>query len=65
MGDKGGELKIETGRYVMPEPQGSKSSEKLEKSVKRKQAKTEDPYSVTPYNDYIGGLNRHFGSNFK
>jgi type II secretory pathway component GspD/PulD (secretin) len=65
MGYKGGELKIETGRLVMPEPQASKSSEKLEKSVKRKQAKMEDPYSVTPYNDYIGGLNRNFGSNFK
>jgi general secretion pathway protein D len=65
MGEKGGELKIETGRLVMPEPQAPKSSEKLERSVKRKQAKMEDPYSVTPYNDYIGGLNRNFGSNFK
>jgi type II secretory pathway component GspD/PulD (secretin) len=65
MSDKGGELKIETGRYVMSEPQAPKSSEKPAKSFKRKQAKIEDPYSVTPYKDHIGGFNRTFGSNFK
>jgi general secretion pathway protein D len=69
MGEKGGELSIETGRYVMPEPQANKGSATLPKSPKgtkgNTQAKTEDPYSVTPYNDYIGGYSRTFGLTLK
>ena len=65
MGENGGELKIETGRYVMPEPQATKSSEKPTKSKKTQQVKAEDPDSVTPYNDYIGGYSRTFGRTIK
>jgi general secretion pathway protein D len=65
MGEKGGELKIETGRYVMPEPKPVKNTVSTEKTNKRHQAKAEDPYSVTPYNDYIGGYSRTFGRTIK
>jgi hypothetical protein len=65
MGEKGGELKIETGRYVMPEPQISTSSNKVTKPEKNANVKAEDPYSITPYNDYIGDYSRNFGRTTK
>ena len=58
MGEKGGELSIETGRYVMPEP---KLNKKTSVSNKHNQPKAEDPYSITPYSDYIGGYTKTSG----
>jgi type II secretory pathway component GspD/PulD (secretin) len=52
MGAEGGELKIETGHYVINPPQDEKT-----KAVKTsRKAPKNDPFSSTPYTDYMKNI---------